>query len=379
MTKVSGNCVDQFAAVRVAFEENFESRGDIGASVAVYRHGECLVDLWGGRNGGIAVEPWEKDTLVNIWSTTKGVTAACIAMAVSRGFLDYRKRVVDYWPEFGAAGKDAVTVAMLLSHQAGLCGFRDATTLEDLYDVHRAAERLAVSEPFWVPGEKSGYHAITMGMLASELLRRAEGRTVAQFVEDELRQGLGLDIFIGVPEAERWRVSDLEAPPEMGSNDVGNDFTPAQIAALTNPVFGPTVANSPEWRSAEIPSANGHATARSLAQLYCALACDGQINGRAITDRRVIEQATRPQIEGVDAVLSIDARWGCGFLINSNGLYGPNQDSFGHSGWGGSFAFGDPSAGMGVAYTMNQMGTDLVGDPRNRALIDAVYASVKLA
>ena len=131
--------------------------------------------------------------------------------------------------------------------------------------------------------------------------------------------------------------------------------------------------------SAEIPSANGHATARSLAQLYCALACDGQINGRAIADQRVIQQATRPQIEGVDAVLSIDARWGCGFLINSNGLYGPNQDSFGHSGWGGSFAFGDPSTGIGVAYTMNQMGTDLVGDSRNTALIDAVYASLKLA
>lgn len=379
MTEISGQCDDQFAAVKAAFEENFESRGDIGASVAVYRQGECLVDLWGGSVGGKATAPWEKDTLVNIWSTTKGITAACFAMAVDRGVLAYNDKVVDHWPEFGAAGKDAVTVAMLLSHQAGLCGFRDATTLEDLYDVHRGAERLAAAEPFWVPGDKSGYHAITMGMLASELLRRAEGRTVAQFVEDELRQGLGLDIFIGVPEAERSRVSDLEAPPEMGSNDVGKDFTPAQIAALANPFFGPTVANSPEWRSAEIPSANGHATARSLAQLYCALACDGRIDGRTIADQRVIQQATRPQIEGVDAVLSIDARWSCGFLINSNGLYGPNPDSFGHSGWGGSFAFGDPSTGIAVAYTMNQMGTDLVGDPRNTALINAVYASVKLA
>lgn len=376
MTQAQGHCNDQFSAVKVAFEENFESRGDLGASVSVYRNGERLVDLWGGRLGLDRAEPWAKDTLVNIWSTTKGVTAACFAMAVDRGALAYEDKVADHWPEFAAAGKDGVTVAMLLSHQAGLCGFRERATLDDLYDVERAAAKLAAIEPFWTPGKQSGYHAITMGALASALLKRAEGRTVAQFVEDELRQGFGMDIFVGAPDAELSRVSDVTAPPMMGSADAAQDFTPAQIAALANPAFEPTVANLPEWRRAEIPSANGHATARSLARLYSALASDGEIDGRPIACKETLRQATSPQIEGVDAVLSIEARWGCGFLLNTNGLYGPNPESFGHSGWGGSFAFGDPSTGLGVAYTMNQMGTDLVGDPRNTALIEAVYASI---
>lgn len=376
MDQVQGNCASSMTSVKRAFEENFKSRGDLGASVSVYRNGECLVDLWGGQSITDPTTPWLENTLVNIWSTTKGVTAACFAMAVDRGVLSYEDKVSDYWPEFSAAGKSDVTVAMLLSHQAGLCGFSDASTVEDFYDVEKAAARLADATPFWQPGAQSGYHAITMGALASALLKRAEGRTIRQFVSEELHQGLGLDIFIGLPERESARVSDLKAPTEMRSVDNAQEHTPAQIAALANPPLEPTVANEPDWRSAEIPSANGHATARSLAQLYSALASNGEINGRTVARKTTISKAINAQMEGIDAVLSIEARWGCGFLLNTNGLYGPNPDTFGHSGWGGSFAFGDPSTGIGVAYTMNQMGTDLVGDPRNMALIDAVYDSI---
>ena len=203
-----------------------------------------------------------------------------------------------------------------------------------------------------------------------------KARTIRQFVSEELHQGLGLDIFIGLPESESARVSDLKAPTEMRSVDNAQEHTPAQIAALANPPLEPTVANEPDWRSAEIPSANGHATARSLAQLYSALASNGEINGRSVAKKTTISKAISAQMEGIDAVLSIEARWGCGFLLNTSGLYGPNPHTFGHSGWGGSFAFGDPSTGIGVAYTMNQMGTDLVGDPRNMALIEAVYGSI---
>lgn len=372
----AGHCDRQFAPVRDAFESNFSSRGDLGASMAVYRHGEPVVDLWGGWKDPGHTEPWTEGTLVNIWSTTKGVTAACFAMAVDRGVLSYEDKVADYWPEFAAAGKANVTVAMLLSHQAGLCGFREPATLGDFYDVERAAARLAAAEPFWTPGSMSGYHAITMGALASAILKRAEGRTIADFVEDEFRQRLGLEIFIGLPSPEIPHVSNVLAPPDMGSQDNAQELTSPQVAALANPAFAPTVANEPDWRKAEIPSANGHATARSLAQLYGALATDGTSNGTRIAGPGTLRQARSLQIEGLDAVLSIEARWGCGFLLNTNGVYGPNPDSFGHSGWGGSFAFGDPANGLGVAYTMNQMGTDLVGDLRSMALIDALYASL---
>jgi CubicO group peptidase (beta-lactamase class C family) len=371
-----GYCDPQFEKVKRAFEDNFKLRGDVGASVAIYKDGERRVELWGGDFGPDEHQAWTQETLVNIWSTTKGVTAACFAIAVFRGVIAYDDKVVDYWPEFGRAGKETVTVAMLLSHQAGLCGLKDPTTLDDVLNIERFAAKLADAAPFWRPGKNFGYHAITLGALASELFKRAEGRSIAQFVEDEMRQQLGLDIFIGAPDAELLRVSPVWAPTELASDSFAQEFTPVQISAFANPHIEPAIANTAAWRKAEIPSANGHATAKALAKLYSALASAGELDGKSIVSKDVLTEATRPQIEGIDAVLSIDARWGCGFLLNTNGLYGPNPQSFGHSGWGGSFAFGDPAIGLGVAYTMNQMGTDLVGDPRNTALIDAVYASI---
>ncbi|MEO1041222.1 MAG: serine hydrolase domain-containing protein [Pseudomonadota bacterium] len=375
MIQANGICDDRFSAVKLAFEENFKSHGDVGASFSVFKDGEPLVGLWGGHITEDRSEPWHEKTLVNVWSTTKGITATCFAMAVDRGALAYEDKVAEYWPEFGVAGKENVTVAMLLSHQAGLCGFRDPATLEDLLDIESAATRLAAAEPFWTPGEQSGYHALSMGALASSLLKRAEGRSVAQFVEDELRQGLGLDIFIGLPDSEKSRVSDLIAASHTDSDELVQMPTPPQIAAFANPPMEPIVANLTDWRKAEIPSANGHATANALAQLYSALASDGKINGKTVVSEKTLKQAIRPQIEGVDAVISMDVRWGCGFLLNADHLYGPNPESFGHSGWGGSFAFGDPMTGLGVAYTMNQTGTDIVADPRSLALIQAVYSS----
>jgi len=372
--RVEGFCDDRFAPVKDVFKNNFESHGDVGASVSVFRHGEPLIDLWGGHLDVDRTEPWSENTLVNIWSTTKGVTATCFAMAVDRGALSYEDKVAKYWPEFGVAGKDSVTVAMLLSHQAGLCGFRDPAALEDFFDIDAAAAKLAAAEPFWTPGTQSGYHAVTMGVLASKLLQIAEGRTVAQFVDDELRKGMGLDIFIGVPESERSRVSNILASPDVELDDHLPTPNAVQIAALANPPMEPAIANLPEWRTAEIPSGNGHATARSLAKLYSTLASGGAIEGRSIASKETIKQATRPQIEGVDAVLSIPTSWGCGFMLNSDGLYGTSPGAFGHSGWGGSFAFGDPETGLGIAYTMNHMGTELAGDPRSVALVEAVYS-----
>ncbi len=372
MASISGSIAPGFEGVGEAFAANFAERGDIGAAFAVVIDGELVIDLHGGIADPASGQAWQRDTLANVWSTTKGVTAACFAMLASRGGIDYSAPVARYWPEFAAAGKQDVTVAMLLSHQAGLCGFRDPARMEDFYDAEAAAARLAAAEPFWEPGTQSGYHAITIGFLATALFRRAEGRSIRDFVRDELGH---LDIHVGLPYARAYAAATMIAPPELSSSNLAGEFTPAQVAALANPLIDPLAPNDAAWRAAEIPSANGFATARGLARLYGALATGGQLDGTRLVSPEVLTAATQEQIRGVDAVLGVAASWGCGFLRNGNGVYGPNDSAYGHSGWGGSFAFADPSAGIGMAYTMNRMGTDLMGDPRNMALIEAVYAA----
>ena len=376
MTKIEGHCAPEFAAVETAFSENFKTRGDIGAAVSVYAGTECLIDLWGGYQDAEETAPWQRDTKVNIWSTTKGITAVCFAMAVERGVLSYDDKVATYWPEFAVGGKQDITISMLLSHQAGLCGFREPATIKDYYDIESAASRLAAAEPFWSPGSQSGYHAISIGALASALFRRAEGRYIREFVDAELRQKCGLDIHIGLPENHSHECAELLAPSGLDSEATAPVLNEAQIAALANPPMDAMVANTSPWRSAEIPSANGHATARALARLYAAIGAENPIEGHTLISRKTLQRASDMQIEGVDAVLGVPARWANGFLLNTDGLYGPNAGTFGHSGWGGSFAFADPVSGIAVAYTMNRMGTDLVGDPRNKALIDSIYTSL---
>jgi CubicO group peptidase (beta-lactamase class C family) len=355
---ISGNCQAGYESVLEAFAGNFAERGDVGASLAMVVDGQVVVDLWGGAiDSGEDALSWQADTLVNVWSTTKGVTAACFAMLVDRGLIDYDAPIARYWPEFATGGKGEVTVAMLLSHQAGLCGFREPATLEAFYDIEAAAARLAAQKPFWKPGTQAGYHAISVGFLASALCRRVDGRSLRQFVAEELA---GLDITIGLPTNAAHRVAPLLAPIDMGTSDLVTDFNEPQIAALLNPPLDPLVPN-------------GFATARGLARLYGALSGDGMLDGRHLFGAEAIAAATTVQFAGIDSILGMPARWGCGFLCNVNGIYGPEPRAFGHSGWGGAFAFADPARNLGFAYTMNRMGTDLVGDPRNVALIDAIY------
>lgn len=362
MTDIHGEFAPGYEALRDAFAANFAERGEVGASIALVKEGELLVSLWGG-SADEAGRPWERNTLVNIWSTTKGVTAICVAMLASHGLIEYDRPVSDYWPEFAAHGKSGVTVAMLLSHQAGLTGFREPATLDDFYDAPRAATRLAAAEPFWAPGTQSGYHAISIGLLANELFRRVEGRPLQQFIAEELS---AFDISIGLPAARERRTAVMLAPADLSSATQAQDLSPAQIAALANPILDPAIPNSAAWRAAEIPSANGFAAAEGLARLY------GAFIGGDLADAAAVSAATEVRIEGVDAVLGIPARWASGFLVNVMGLYGSNPGSFGHSGWGGSFAFADAERKFAFAYTPNQMGTDLAGDPRALALIEGL-------
>jgi CubicO group peptidase (beta-lactamase class C family) len=371
---------ERFRHLHKAFENNFIESGEVGASFAVVENGRLVASFWGGNkydaSAQTATEPaeWTRDTLVNVWSTTKGVTATCVAMLVDRGLIDFDTPIAEFWPAFGNGAKKKITLAMLMSHQAGLCGFREPIVVHDLFDLSWAANHLAEMEPFWTPGEGHGYHAITVGLLASELFRRVEGRALKTFVSDELFGAFGLDTHIGLPVSLAARSSDVIAPGNLSSQAYATDFSDLQRAALLNPLMSPDVANTAGWKAADIPSANGFASSEALAFLYGALAKDGMLAGKRLLGEAALHGAIEPQTpKAVDQVLTLETQWASGFLCNTLNLYGPNKDAFGHSGWGGSFAFADRDRGIGCAYTMNKMGTDLVGEPRAMSLVNALY------
>lgn len=365
--QIHGSADPAFAALAAEFERNFADRGDVGAALSLAIDGRPVVDLWAGSLDAAGQRPWAADSVVNVWSTTKAIGALCFAMLVERGACAYDAPVVRWWPEFAAHGKDGVTIAMLLSHQAGLCSFRDPAVVEDFYDQPAAAARLAASEPLWPPGSRSGYHAISIGVLAGELFRRIEGRSLGAFIAAELSAPLGLDLTLGLPVSEEARRAEMIAPPELATSNMTTDLNPSQAAAYLNPVIEPLLPNTPAWRACELVSANGFSNARSLARLF------GEVAAGRLLSPQTLAQATALRISGVDEVLGVPARWAAGFLLNTDGLYGPSEATFGHSGWGGSFALVDPDRKFALAYTMNRMGTDLVGDPRDVALIAAAY------
>lgn len=367
MVQINGTSDPKFAALAGAFADNFTSRGDVGASLSLVVEGQTVLDLWGGSLDAAGTRPWAPGSVVNVWSTTKAVNALCFALLVDRGLCGYDDPVARWWPEFGVHGKEGVTIAQLLSHQAGLCSFSEPAVVEDFYDQPRAAARLAAQAPFWPPGSRSGYHAISIGVLAGELFRRITGQGLGRFIKDTLSGPLGLDLTLGLPASEEARRAEMIAPPELVTSNMATDLNPSQAAAYLNPVIEPLLPNTAAWRACELSSANGFSNARSLARLFGALASG------ALVSPRTLAAATAERISGVDEVLGVPARWGAGFLLNTDGLYGPETLAFGHSGWGGSFVVVDPVRRAALAYTMNRMGTDLVGDPRDMALIAAAY------
>ena len=381
---VHGDCDERFAAVRTAFEENFRDRDELGAAVTVTVDGEVVVDLWGGWADGARTRPWERDTLVNVWSTSKGPVALCAHILADRGLLDFDAPVTAYWPEFAAAGKEKVLVRHLLSHRAGLAGLREPHSLEQLYDWELTTRRLAATEPWWEPGTRSGYHALTYGFLVGEVVRRVSGLLPGAFLEREVAGPLGVDFTIGLPEKEAGRAAELMHPPAASSSEqaaVFSQLAPAAIAALTNPIVGATEANTAEWRAAEIPAANGHGTARAVAALYGVFAGRGSYGGHRVLSAEAAEQAREGQGSCRDLVL------GAGFehetevalglwLSGPNGSYGPNPRAFGHDGFGGSCGLADPDAGVSLGYVMNRMGPHIADDPRKMALVDALYSTL---
>ena len=371
--EIHGRTTSAFAAVKDVFAENFEGGEEVGASFSATLEGETVVDPWAGHADAARTKDWQSNTLINVWSTTKGITALAVAMLVDRGQMRYRDNVAQYWPDFAQAGKSDITIGQLMSHQAGVCGLREPTTVEDYYDWDKMVRRLAATKPFWTPPVGSGYHAVTFGWLAGELVRRVDGRSLGTFVQEEICQPLGADLFIGLPESEEPRVAEMCAT-KGAAGVAGLGQTDETISgAIANPKSDAMWANDRAWRGAEIPSVNAQTNAKALARIYAALANGGTVDGVRLLGKDAIKRATAEQCKGADKVLGIDMRWGCGWMLNLYGMYGPNDASFGHAGWGGSVGFADPTANVSVGYAMNNMAANLLADRRSINLIRKVY------
>jgi len=371
---IAGLCPPRFQAVRQAFEANFAEGHELGARFSFAVEGEIVIDLIGGWADRAQTKPFADDTLTPLFSTTKAITAFMIARLVGQGRLSYGQRVAELWPAFGAAGKDRLTVEQLLSHQAGLCGLPGPMEPADWYDWDGVCARLAAMTPLWPPGSASGYHPVTFGYLAGEIFQLADGRTIGTALRQDIAKPLGLDLWIGLPETEDHRVAEMRRPPTMP--DLGPMTEPKRLAFFTK-WASPGGRGEGQWRRAEIPSANGHATAPALALLMAALGSDGDLGVSRLLSPGLAAEAARQRIAGDDLVLPYRMSWGAGFIRNQGlGIYGPGQASFGHSGWGGSCAFADPERGVSGAYVMNRQSAELIADARGRRLIEAAYAGL---
>ena len=386
-TQIHGHCDARFGAVREAFAEGFRSRNEIGSAVAVTLDGKSVVDLWAGHADLSRTRPWARDTIVNIYSCTKGMTALCAHQLVERGQLDLDAPVATYWPEFAQASKARIPVRWLLSHRSGLPAVRDMLPPEALYDWTAMCDALAAQSPWWEPGTHHGYHAVTFGWLVGEVVRRITGRSLGTYFREEIAGPLGLDLHIGLPDAEHGRVAEMsEIPTDQVDPDalglaqvVFSDPEGMAARAFVNPPSMALGPNNPEWRRAEIPGANGHGAARDLARVYGALARGGTVDGIRMLSAESVARCASEQSFGPDQVLQISTRFGLGFMLpqeRPDARFGPSKRAFGHPGAGGSLGFADPEHRVGFGYVMNRMGPHVLLDQRAVALIDAVYKSV---
>lgn len=365
--------------VRDALVEGFDNGQDHGAGVAVYHRGTCVVDVMGGWQDKDHTIAYGPDSLQTVFSTTKGIMSIAVAMCVQRGLIDYSEKVATYWPEFGQAGKQDITVAELLAHRGGLYTLRDAVSLQDALDWDTMVSRLAATEPLLPKGSPHSYHAITFGWLAGELVRRVDGRSVSDFVRQEIAEPLGAEFFIGLPEALEPRVARLMAhplpsfPPDIAKimNDRGGPGTKGEAALSLNGAFGPGAFNKPQVHRAQVPGANGIGNARSLAKIYAA--CVGEVDGVQLLTPDTVARATTSMTPPgeVDAVLLSQTDFAMGFMRHNDHYRFTGPEAFGHTGAGGSASFADPSRHLGFSYVMNTMMTVYDEDPRRARLISA--------
>jgi CubicO group peptidase (beta-lactamase class C family) len=384
---IRGRCAGGFERVRDAFERNFTDRAEIGAAVAVWVEGDLVVDLWGGSADAAGRQPWQPDTLASVFSGSKGLTSTCVHLLADRGELDLHAPVAAYWPEFGQAGKQDITIAMVLGHRSGVIGPRTRLHWRDAADWDAVCAHIAAAEPWWEPGTAQGYHMVTFGFILGEVVRRVTGRTTGQYLRTEIAEPLGIDVHIGLAATEHHRCAEMVNKPHI-RDVLAAGQAPGDPASLAeHPMAGLSVAMGfvPDdelgsnalslWRESEFPATNAHVSALGMATFYNALAQEKLLS-------REHMELVRVSQGGFDADMVLGSRvadhgWGLGYMLNQRGVAGPNLKSFGHGGSGGSFAFVDLEHRIGYAYVMNFFdATKCNADPRTVALSDEVYSAL---
>ncbi|CAL9569255.1 hypothetical protein SUDANB145_04788 [Streptomyces sp. enrichment culture] len=375
MTGVQGTHETRFDAVRAALQKNLDSGEELGASLVVDIDGERVVDLWGGFRDPARAVAWDEDTITNVWSVTKTVTSLAALMLVDSGDLDVHAPVARYWPEFAANGKRDVEIRHLLSHTSGVAGFDPPATVTDLYDPQEAAARLAAQAPWWPPGTASGYHVFTYGHLIGEVVRRVSGRTLKEFVAEEIAGPLAADFRIGAAERDRDRIAEVVPPPRsLPLREAPQEDSPAH-KALNGPAVDAAVANTPQWRAADIGAANGHGNARSVARVLSVLSRGGEVDGIRLLGQKTIDTVLDVQADGTDLVNGLRLRWGTGYALPQPQTvpWIPDGRIAFWGGWGGSVIIMDLDRRMTISYVMNRMAPSILGSGRSAAYVRAVY------
>lgn len=376
MTEPHGTHDPRFAPVHDALRRNLASGAELGASLVVDIDGEVVLDLWGGFRDEARTTPWDRDTITTVWSTTKTVVSLAALVLVDRGELDVHAPVARYWPEFAANGKEHVEVRHLLSHTSGVSGLEQPAAAEDLYDWDRTTARLAAQAPWWAPGTASGYHATNFGHLAGEVIRRVSGKSVKDFVAEEIAGPLDADFRIGAAEADWPRIARIVPPPPAR-------FAPEPGSVMARTLAGPAldaaVANTAAWRHADIGAVNGHGNARSVARMLSALALGGTVGGVRLLGPDTIDLVFAEQANGTDLGLGIPLRWGIGYALpRPDALpWVPDGKVCFWGGWGGSVIIMDLDRRLTIAYVMNKMAPGIIGSDRSTTYVDAIYRALR--
>jgi len=379
---VQGTCDRRFEELRSLLQQNLESGEELGASITVNLEGKDVVDIWGGYVDEARTCPWQRDTIVNVFSTTKVIASLATLMLVDRGLLDVDENVCKYWPEFGVNGKEDIKVRHFLSHTSGLSGWEDKMTIEEVCDLEKSTAKLAQQSPWWTPGTASGYQVLTMGHLLGELVHRTTDKTLKRFVAEDIAGPLNADFQIGALETDWPRVANIVPPPPPNQPPV---FEPGSIPAksLANPTVDANFVNTPTWRQAEIGSANGHGNANALARICSTIALGGKGDGISLS-QKTIDLIFKEQARGIDLVLGAPVRFGIGFGLVGDGDtlvddWLPSGRVCFWGGWGGSFAIMDFDHRVTISYAMNKMSNAAVGSERAKMYVKTMYAALKAA
>ncbi|RMZ73608.1 beta-lactamase [Pyrenophora seminiperda CCB06] len=368
--KVYGTCSDRFIKVKQKLQENLSTGRDLGASICININGQTVVDIWGGFADSKRTKPWGENTIATLWSTTKNVASLATLILIDRGILDPEEKVCTYWPEFGVKGKENVQVKHFLSHTSGLSGWVEPVTVDDVFDVVKATRLLEQQAPLWLPGTQSGYHALTMGFLLGGLIHRVTGKTIGQFIADEITTPLKADFQLGVKQQDIPRVAEMILPPPPPPTPDNtplpaafSDPTSVMFRTFMNPPLDPSVANNnPTWRTAELAAANGHSNAKAITRILSTISLGGTVNGIKLLSPETIDKIFVEQSNGQDLALGKAVRFGLGY-----GIASPTQDRDTLPNWipagkiaswgglGGSLAVMDRDRGLTFGYVMNKM------------------------